>query len=153
MFLQKREDNLTQNSQNSLGKISSAESYTAMRDENEKLFSRIRNEGFEEVVTKPKVVQHRNCVGSHYTRKCKPQRAENLTVRVSRRNGDSAGKIPKGELRTKMRPNSTVLNRRAIRRAAGCSSSLVRAVSPKWSATARKWSKIDAQTTKMKYRI
>ena len=55
-----------------------------MRDENEKLFPRIRNEGFEEVVTKPKVVQHRNCVGSHYTRKCKPQRAENPTVRVSR---------------------------------------------------------------------
>ena len=45
---------------------------------------RIRNGGSEEVVTKPKITQHRNHIGRHYPRKCKPQRAENPTVRVSR---------------------------------------------------------------------
>ena len=43
-----------------------------------------QNRGSEEVVTKPKIIQCRNHVGRRYPRKCKPQRAENPTVRVSR---------------------------------------------------------------------
>ena len=80
-FFHRREDNSTQNS---LHKISFAESYTAIREENSQPPPKIRNGGSEEVVTNPKITQRRNHVGRHYPRKCKPQRAENPTVRDSR---------------------------------------------------------------------
>ena len=102
---------------------------------------RIRNVGSEEVETKvikEKRNQRRNHVGRYHPRKCKQQFAENPVVRVSIKSY--------GRKRVQIQPSEIGAQ---LNGATGRNSALIRAVSPKWSAIARKWAKRDARTTKI----